>query len=158
METVGLDFDEFRDRPTMTLSGGERRKAGLAGVIALRPRILLLDEPAAGLDPVAHLELLRTLRALHGDGATIVMATHNMDDVASMAGRVVVLASGHVEIDGPVREVFSRAGRVRQLGLDLPSATALAHVLREHGVPLRTDVLTITETADELRSLSGMAR
>ena len=158
MEKVGLDFARYRDRPTMSLSGGERRKVGLAGVIALRPRILLLDEPAAGLDPAAHAELLGTLGDLHREGVTIVMATHNMDDVAALCERVVVLSAGHVVSDGPVRKFFADAGSVRALGLELPSATALAHVLADHGIPIRTDVLTIREAADGLRECIGAGR
>lgn len=153
MDQVGLDFGTFKDRPVFALSGGERRKAGLAGIIALKPKILLLDEPTAGLDPVAHAELVERLKALHQGGMTIVIATHSMDDVADLAERVVVLNAGRVQASDRVRELFSKPERVAALGLELPAAAAVAHELRELGYALGTGMLRMEETARELIEL-----
>jgi energy-coupling factor transporter ATPase len=156
MEMVGLDFDGFKDRPTFALSGGERRKVGLAGVVALEPSILLLDEPTAGLDPQAHLEVLGCLSDLHDRGMTLIMATHSMDDVAAIALRVVALDRGQVVLDGPVREVFARADRIQSLGLELPSAAAIVHELSRHGVPVQTGVLTLPEAEQAILVALGV--
>ncbi len=156
MDQVGLDFKTYKDRPTFALSGGERRKVGLAGVVALKPRILLLDEPTAGLDPAAHEELLECLARLRLQGTTMIMATHSMDDVAALAERVVVLDKGRAMLDGPVREIFSRADEIRSLGLELPVATAVVHELFGRGIGIRRDVLTLTEAEDAILVALGV--
>ena len=145
MDQVGLDFNRYKDRPTFALSGGERRKVGIAGVVALNPRILLLDEPTAGLDPEAHEELLECLARLQRKGTTMIMATHSMDDVAVLSERVVALDKGTVVLDGPVREIFSRADEIRSLGLELPVATTVVHELFGRGIDVRRDALTLSE-------------
>ena len=158
MEMVGLDFETFKDRPTFALSGGERRKVGLAGVVALEPAILLLDEPTAGLDPEAHEELLGCLSGLHNRGMTLVMATHSMDDVAAIAERVVVLDRGRVVMDGPVREVFARADEIQALGLELPSAAEIVHELARLGVPVQPGVLSLDEAERAILIAFGVKR
>ena len=158
MDQVGLDFNRYRDRPTFALSGGERRKVGIAGVVALKPRILLLDEPTAGLDPAAHEELLECLARLQRQGTTLIIATHSMDDVAALAERVVALDKGRVVLDGPVRDIFSRAGELRLLGLELPVASAVVHELLGRGIDVRQDVLTLTEAEDAILVALGMGR
>jgi energy-coupling factor transport system ATP-binding protein len=155
MESVGLEFDGFKDRPTFALSGGERRKVGLAGVVALKPKILLLDEPTAGLDPQAHDEMLGHLAALHDSGMTLVMATHCMDDVAALAGRVIVLKRGRVAMHGTVREVFSRAADLEMLGLELPSAAAILHELSLQGVATESGVLNLSEAEEAILTAMG---
>jgi energy-coupling factor transport system ATP-binding protein len=145
MEWVGLGFELYKDRLTFSLSGGERRRAGLAGVLVLRPRVLLLDEPTAGLDPMARAELLSRLQNLHADGATMVIATHNMDDVALLADWMVVLERGRVAMQGPPRQVFARADRLTALGLDVPSVTGIVSALVTRGLTLPGDVLTLDE-------------
>lgn len=157
MEQVGLDFQTFKDRPTFALSGGERRKVGLAGVVALRPHILLLDEPTAGLDPEAHEDLLDRLEALHQGGMTLVVATHSMGDVARLCDRMVVLNGGRVVLDGPVRQVFAQAERIRALGLELPPATAIMHELQQQGFPVQSDVLTLDEAEQAILTALGVA-
>jgi energy-coupling factor transport system ATP-binding protein len=153
MEMMGLPFLSYKDRFTQSLSGGERRKAALAGVLALRPRLLLLDEPTAGLDPRTRRDLLATLRRLNREeGMTLILATHNMDDVAVLAERVYVLAEGRVVMQGPTRQVFSRAGPLRALGLDVPAAVSVMTALRERGIAVPTDVLTLDEAAEAILS------
>lgn len=145
MEWVGLDFEQYKDRPVFALSGGERRKVGLAGVLALKPQILLLDEPTAGLDPVARAELLDQLQALQAEGVTLVLATHNMDDVAALAERVYVLAGGQVVLSGATRALFAQVDRLRELSLDVPFAVSLGAALRARGVDVPPDALGLDE-------------
>jgi energy-coupling factor transport system ATP-binding protein len=158
MEQVGLSYDKFRDRPTFALSGGERRKVGLAGVIALKPRLLLLDEPTAGLDPEAHDELMRRLAALRSQGLTLVVATHAMDDVAALADRVVVLDAGRLVLDGPVREVFGKLDELRELGLDIPGAARVVRELADRGHQVRTNVLSLDEAEQAILEVMGDSR
>ena len=158
MELVGLPFAEFKDRPTYSLSGGERRKAGLAGVLALEPEVLLLDEPAAGLDPSAHEELLIQLETLHGEGKTLVIASHSMDDVARLADRVVVLNRGRIVLEGSTRDIFSKADALEAIGLTLPTAGAVTEELRRHGWDIRPGVLTIEEAETAILEALGEIR
>jgi len=150
MELVGLDFEQFKDRLTNTLSGGERRKVGLAGVLALRPSVLLLDEPTSGLDPVARADLLERLSALHSEGMTLVLSTHNMDDVASLAGRVYVLQNGHMALNGATRQVFGQVEQLRAFGLDVPAAVSIMAALRERGLSVPLDTLTLAEAENAI--------
>lgn len=145
MEQVGLGFDEYRDRLTALLSGGERRRVGLAGVLAMRPQVLLLDEPTAGLDPRAHAELLDRLFQFHADGLTIVLASHDMDDVALLARRVYVLHEGRIVLEGPTRKVFAQGPQLRSMGLGVPPMAALMEGLSARGLHVPRDVLTIAE-------------
>ncbi len=153
MEWAGLNFEKYKDRLIATLSGGERRKAGLAGVLAMRPQVLLLDEPTAGLDPSARLDLLSRLQALHKQGMTMVIATHNMDDVAMLADQVYVLERGRVTLHGPTRRVLAQASRLQEYGLDVPPTVALMHNLRKHGLRVPSDALTLEEAERAIYSL-----
>ena len=156
MAAVGLPFEAFKDRYTFGLSGGEMRKVALAGVLALEPEVLVLDEPTAGLDPRARRELLAALRRLHDErGTALVFVSHNMDEVAELVERVDVLADGRTALSGPVREVFREERRLRELGLGVPAATELAGALRERGVALRGDVLTIEDAVEALWTSSS---
>ncbi len=159
MAAVGLPFETFKDRYTFGLSGGEMRKVALAGVLALEPEVLVLDEPTAGLDPRARRDLLSSLRTLHDErGTALVFVSHNMDEVAELVTRVDVLSEGRTVLSGPVREVFREEKRLRELGLGVPAATELAGALRDRGVTLRGDVLTIDDAVEAMwTSLSSPA-
>jgi energy-coupling factor transport system ATP-binding protein len=151
MEIVGLPFDAYKDRFTQSLSGGEQRKAALAGVLALRPRILLLDEPTGGLDPSARHALLTTIQQLHRDqGITVLFATHSMEDVVYLADRVVALREGRIAADGTPRQLFGEPGLWDELGLRLPEVVALMHRLRTAGADVPVDPMTVREAADSL--------
>jgi energy-coupling factor transport system ATP-binding protein len=145
MDVVDLDFEAFKDRSTFTLSGGERRKAGLAGVIALKPQILLLDEPTAGLDPMTRADLLQRLTRLNRDGTTLVIATHNIDEVAVLARRIFVLDRGIVALSGDTKSVLSQSKRLRNLGLDAPVPVLLMDALTKRGWKMPMDAITMTE-------------
>lgn len=159
MEIVGLSFEEFKDRPVFMLSGGERRKAGLAGVIALRPEVLLLDEPTSGLDPVARTEFLMRLKTLNKEGMTLVIATHSMDDVAILAEGVYVLDNGRIAMSGSTGKIFSKFEKLRSLGLDVPASVSLMAALKSRGWPVPLDVLTVDEAVKEiLGAISHLSR
>ncbi len=151
MDAVGLPFDAFKDRPLYSLSGGERRRAALAGVLAIKPEILVLDEPTAGLDPRGHQDILARLMALKRDwNMTMVFVSHNMEDIARVCDRVYVIAEGRSILNGTPREVFAQPQRLIELGLGVPQVTAAMHALRERGVDVRADVLTVAEAAEQL--------
>lgn len=155
MELSGLNFEAFKDRLTYNLSGGERRKVGLAGVVALNPRVLLLDEPTSGLDPEAHGEILVRLKALLSEGISMVMATHSMDDVACIADRVYVLERGHVMLSGETRDVFTQIDRLKSLGLDVPTFVSLMASLRKQGWDVPLDMLTAGEAENAIMTALG---
>ena len=128
---VRLDYDTFKDRSVFELSGGQMRRAAIAGVLAMQPQTLILDEPCAGLDPRGRDEILGLVRELHQTrGTTVVMVSHSMDDVAALVGRVIVMNRGQVAMDGTPREVFRQGEALRAMGLDVPEAARLAARLR----------------------------
>ena len=132
MRRVALDYDKLAQRSVFELSGGQMRRVAIAGVLAMEPQTLVLDEPCAGLDPKGREEILGLISDLHREsGATIVMVSHSMDDVAALAERVIVMNHGKVAMDGAPREVFSRGEELRAIGLDVPQAVELAQKLRE---------------------------
>jgi energy-coupling factor transport system ATP-binding protein len=157
LQWVGLDPDRFGSRSPFSLSGGEMRRVAIAGVLAMRPQVLILDEPTAGLDPAGRREILARIRELHRKARlTVVLISHSMDDVARLCQRVVVLHHGRVFLDAPVREAFAQADRLRGIGLDVPRATDVLLRLRAAGLPVRCDRLTVEEACEEIvRVLQG---
>jgi energy-coupling factor transport system ATP-binding protein len=154
MEAVGLDFEAFKDRLTLSLSEGERRRLALAGVLALKPEVLVLDEPTAGLDPKGRKDLLTWLiRWREEQEGTIILASHNMEDLAHLADRLYVLVEGRMALSGSPREVFSRPEVLTRHGLGTPLAVSVMHALRGRGLPVRADAITIAEAATEIEAL-----
>ena len=146
LRAVGVDPQKFGHRSPFSLSGGEMRRVAIAGVLAMAPRVLVLDEPAAGLDPQGKAEILSRIRDLHESRhLTVILITHNMDEAAQLARRLIVLNKGKVAMDGPVRAVFARAEELRAMGLDAPAITALLQRLRQRGIPVRADAVTPDE-------------
>lgn len=141
LRQVGLEPERFGDRSPFSLSGGEMRRVALAGVLAMRPKALVLDEPTAGLDPRGKGDLLDRIGALHRAGMTVVMVTHSMDDVAQLARRILILFNGKIVLDGAPREAFGREDDLRHWGLGLPQAAQVIQRLRRHGVSV-DDALT----------------
>jgi len=151
MEMVGLDFEEFKDRYTFSLSGGEMRRAAIAGVLALRPRVLVLDESTTGLDPRGRNDLLRRIREWHErEGLTIIFVSPNMEDIAQLVDRVYVMTEGRMVANGTPREIFSRPQTLMAQGLGVPQVTEVMHALRAHGHKVATDVLTVAEAEGEI--------
>jgi len=136
MARVGLEFDEMKDRSPFELSGGQMRRVALAGVLAMQPKVLVLDEPTAGLDPRARDYLLKDVKQLNEEGTTVVLISHAMDEVARLATRVAVLEKGKLVMEGPTDEVFIQQERLAKMGLDVPEAFKLALRLQEEGLNL----------------------
>ncbi len=151
LDVVGLDFETFVDRHTFSLSGGEMRRVALAGVLALRPELLILDEATTGLDPRGRREIHALLRRLRAEeGMTILLVSNDMDEVAELADQVTVLHQGRTVWAGPPREVFAQAERLRAWGLLPPAATELAQTLARAGMPVPADVITLAEVEEAL--------
>ncbi len=151
LEAVGLTFEGFVDRRTYGLSGGEMRRVALAGVLALRPELLILDEATTGLDPQGRREIHDLLRRLRDqEGLTVLLISNDMDEVAALAERVTVLRQGKTLAAGPMREVFARAEELEALGLAAPSAGAIARALRQEGIEIAADALTPGELEEAL--------
>ncbi len=151
MEAVGLGLETFADRRTFSLSGGEMRRVALAGVLAMRPRLLILDEASSGLDPRGRSELHDLLRDLcEREGLTVLMVTNDMDEAASLCDTVTVLAEGSTMLAGPSRQVLTQSERLRQAGLVPARATRISQALVDAGLPMRPDALTVGEVEEEL--------
>ena len=156
MRKVALDYDALHERSVFELSGGQMRRVAIAGVLAMEPRTLVLDEPCAGLDPRGREEILGLIRDLHRDtGAPIVMVSHSMAAVASLAERVIVMNHGRVAMDGTPREVFSRGAELRAIGLDVPQAVLLADKLRERGFDVPQGVYRVEEIKAVIEGIVG---
>jgi len=156
MRKVALDYDALHERSVFELSGGQMRRVAIAGVLAMEPRTLVLDEPCAGLDPRGREEILGLIRELHRQsGTTIVMVSHSMDDVASLAERVIVMDHGRVAMDGAPRDVFSRGAQLRAIGLDVPQAVQLADKLRERGFDVPQGVYRVEEIKAVIEGIVG---
>lgn len=151
LEVVGLDYDKFASRSPFDLSGGEKRRVAIAGVIAMQPKILLLDEPVAGLDPVGRTEILALVKRLQREvSPTVIMVSHNMDDMAEIADRIVALKDGEIIADSTPKEIFCDRQLIVQAGLDLPTATRIADAIIARGVKLPVDIVTMRELAEYL--------
>ena len=151
LKAVGM-YD-FREHAPHQLSGGQKQRVAIAGIIAMRPRCIVLDEPTAMLDPRGRAEVLKTLRQLNQEhGITIALITHYMDE-AAQCDRVVVVDRGRLLMDGKPREVFSRVEELKAVGLDVPQVTELMHRLRQAGLPVREDIITEEECAAQLEQL-----
>ena len=151
MEVVGLPYDEFASRSPFELSGGEKRRAAIAGVIAMEPSVLVLDEPVAGLDPAGRKEILDLIVKLKEQvSPTVVMVSHYMDDIAALATRIIALRDGKVVADGSPKDVFGDREKAREAGIDLPFAARIADRLAERGIALDKRIITPVELADAL--------
>lgn len=151
LEVVGLDYDEFASRSPFDLSGGEKRRVAIAGVIAMQPKILVLDEPVAGLDPSGREEILSLIKKLQREvSPTIIMVSHNMDEIAVIADRIIVLKDGEIVGDGTPKSVFSNRTLVEKAGLDVPTATRLCDEFIKNGIDIPSDCVTMQELCGAL--------
>jgi len=157
MDKTGLEYDEIAAKSPFELSGGQMRRVALAGGLAMKPRILVLDEPTAGLDPRARDFLLQDVQRLHQEGTTVVMISHSMDDVARLATRIAVLEKGRLVMDGPPGDIFSRVEELNRMGLDVPQASKLRHMLVKEGFQLPNSYLLEDLAGDLALSLKGGA-
>ena len=151
---VGLDLATIDDKSPFELSGGQQRRVAFAGVLAMEPEVLVLDEPMAGLDPAARRDFLELIGRLHDEGLTVVMVSHSMDDLANCCDRIVVMNEGTVFAEGTPAQVFAHADELKSIGLGVPAAQRMALALAKAGVPLCFDGLyTVESLADELVDL-----
>ena len=147
---VGFPEKYYRQSP-FELSGGQKRRAAIAGVLAMRPRVLVLDEPTAGLDPKGRDDILEQVAHLHAQtGMTVVLVSHSMEDIARYVERIIVMNRGEKMLDDTPRNVFSHYRELEQVGLAAPQVTYMMHDLKERGFGVRTDVTTVEEAADEI--------
>jgi energy-coupling factor transport system ATP-binding protein len=146
LQQVGLPGDEILTRSPFELSGGQRRRVAIAGVLAMEPQVLILDEPTAGLDPRGREEVLALVKSIHeGRHCTIIMVSHSMDEVAQVASRVIVMNRAEIAIDGTPREVFERSAELREMGLDIPAVAMLCTELRQRGLDVPPGIMTLAE-------------
>ncbi|MCR5486664.1 MAG: energy-coupling factor transporter ATPase [Lachnospiraceae bacterium] len=155
LKSVGLQDEYFYVSP-FDLSGGQKRRVAIAGVLALKPEVLILDEPTAGLDPEGRDEILGLVKRLHQEGITIILVSHSMEDVADNAGRVIVMDKGEILMNGTPESVFTRIGDLEKIGLAAPGVTYIMHKLKERGIPVETGATTLDMAREEiLRVFAG---
>ncbi|NMB16875.1 MAG: energy-coupling factor transporter ATPase [Firmicutes bacterium] len=154
---VGLD-GEIVDRSPFELSGGQKRRVAIAGVLAMRPKYLILDEPTAGLDPMGRQEILGEISALQRQGVTVVLVSHNMEEVARLVSRLAVMHDGRIIVQGRPEEVFSKGDLLEEVGLALPQIAQLMHRLRERGLDIPVDIYTVGEAREAILRILGPER
>lgn len=148
---VGLNYDEIKDVSPFELSGGQKRRVAIAGVVAMKPRVLILDEPTAGLDPTAHKEILDMIRRIHEDmGIIIIFVSHNMGDVAEMSDRVIVMNHGKVALSGTPREVYSHEEELDEMGLGVPPVTEIMRKIKAALPEIDSKALNADEAAEDI--------
>lgn len=148
LKQVGLS-DDLLDVAPFALSGGQKRRVAIAGVLAMQPEVLILDEPTAGLDPAGRTEILELLKKLHeGNNITVILVSHSMDDVARYAGRILVMNQGELVLDGEPQKVFRYRDELRKIGLDVPQSTNILYELRDRGMAVGTEGITPEQAAE----------
>ena len=158
LEMVGFPEKYYRQSP-FELSGGQKRRAAIAGILAMRPKVLVLDEPTAGLDPKGRDEILDQVEYLHKEtGMTVILVSHSMEDIARYVERIIVMNHGEKMLDGSPREVFSHYKELEKVGLAAPQVTYVMHDLKERGFDVSPDATTIEEAADEIMKSFQMTR
>lgn len=151
IELVGLDYETVKDRSPFELSGGQKRRVAIAGVVAMRPEVLILDEPTAGLDPKAHKDVLNMVEEVHRrTGNITIFVSHNMADIARLSDKILVIHSGKLVTKGSPKEVFSQKETLRSVGLDLPPVTEFTEGLRARGINLSATILDVDEAAAQI--------
>ncbi|QUH19908.1 energy-coupling factor transporter ATPase [Alkaliphilus sp. B6464] len=151
MEFVKLPFEELKDRSPFELSGGQRRRVAIAGVFAMKPEVLILDEPTAGLDPRTRDEILEEIKMLHSQYKnTVILVSHSMEDIAKLVDRIIVMHRGKVALIGNPREVFQQVETLESIGLGVPQISYLVRALKAKGIEIREDIFTVEEAKEEI--------
>ncbi|OPL07696.1 MAG: energy-coupling factor transporter ATPase [delta proteobacterium ML8_F1] len=159
MDLVNLDYDEFKEKSPFELSGGQKRRVAIAGVLAMEPEVIILDEPTAGLDPRGRDEILQQIKRLHDEHrVTVILVSHSMEDISRLANRIIVMHQGRIEMSGSKEEVFSHGDRLEAIGLGLPEILYLVKALRERGVPIDQGVINFEGVEKTLINLLGGSR
>lgn len=152
LEAVQLDYKEIKDKSPFNISGGQKRRVAIAGIIAMKPKYLVLDEPTAGLDPLGREEILAQIKSLHKDyGMTVILVSHSMEDVARYANKLVVMQQGQIEMMGSPEEIFRERDRLIEIGLALPAVTELLYQLSKRGLEVNKEIFTLEEAVKELK-------
>jgi len=148
---VGLDYEKIKDRSPFELSGGQKRRVAIAGVLAMKPQVLVLDEPTAGLDPGAHKDILDMIREVHRvQNNIIIFVSHNMGDIADLSDKVMVMNDGRLVMVGTPEDVFGQKARLAEIGLAVPPVTDLMHELKDAGIPVKENILNLKEAETEI--------
>ena len=157
LEFVSLDYEKYKNRSPFQLSGGQMRKVAIAGVIALKPKYLILDEPAAGLDPVGRDDLFEKISKLYQKtGMTVILISHNMDDVARLAKRLIVMNNGEISIDDKPEKVFKYKEKLVAAGLALPQITELLSKLKQQGLAVEENIIKLDDAIVNIKTASGV--
>ena len=152
MEIVGLDYETKKDKSPFEISGGQKRRVAIAGILAMKPDILILDEPTAGLDPKGRDELFFQIKNLYEkNNITIVLISHSMEDVAKLVNRIIIMKDGHIHLDKKTKEAFSDVDDLKKVGLNVPQITELMDVLRKNGHNFSKNILTVDEAFSEIK-------
>ncbi|MDU1176912.1 energy-coupling factor transporter ATPase [uncultured Peptoniphilus sp.] len=152
MDSVGLDYETYKDKSPFELSGGLKRRVAIAGVLAMEPKVLILDEPTAGLDPRGRDEILSEIKSIHEKRKmTVILVSHSMEDVAKIAERIVVLDKGKVFLDGEPRDIFREEDKLLGVGLGIPQITSLMRTLKKKGLDINEDAITVEEAKESLK-------
>ena len=151
LETVGFDYDEVRDKSPLSFSGGEKRRIAIAGVLAPNPRVLILDEPIAGLDPLSRQDFLTMVDGLNAQGVTVIMISHNADALSEHAGRIIVLRDGALIRDGSAKHIFSDYYDLIRGGIGVPQVRQAVQLLRERGVNMPGNIILYDQFIDRLK-------
>lgn len=154
MALVGLDYETYRNRSPFELSGGQKRRVAIAGVLAMKPDVLILDEPTAGLDPKGRDEILNQIKTLHEkENITVIIVSHSMEDMARIANRLIVMNQGKVVLDGTPKTVFQEIELLENIGLAVPQIAYLVRALNESGFSISKEVITIEEAVEAIEQL-----
>ena len=152
MEIVGLDYETKKDKSPFEISGGQKRRVAIAGILAMKPDILILDEPTAGLDPKGRDELFFQIKNLYEkNNITIVLISHSMEDVAKLVNRIIIMKDGHIHSDKKTKDAFSDVDDLKKVGLNVPQITELMDVLRKNGHNFSKNILTVDEAFSEIK-------
>jgi len=151
LELVGFNYNEIKDVSPFDLSGGQKRRAAIAGVLAMKPHYLILDEPTAGLDPAGRNEIFSQIQTLHKKAnVTVVMVSHSMEDIAKLVNRVIVLYKGKMHMEGTPKQIYSQAEELEKIGLGIPQVAQIVNELRKRGFNIKPDILTVEEAKEEI--------
>ena len=152
MELVGLDYEAKKDKSPFEISGGQKRRVAIAGILAMKPDILILDEPTAGLDPKGRDELFFQIKRLYEkNNITIVLISHSMEDVAKLVNRIIIMKNGQIHLDKSTKEAFSDVDDLKKVGLNVPQITELMDILRKKGHHFSKNILTVDEAFSEIK-------
>lgn len=153
MERVGLDYEKYKDQSPMALSGGEKRRVAIAGVLVMQPKVLVLDEPTAGLDPMGRSEILNEIKEIYETlGITVILVSHSMDDVAELVDRIIVMKGGQVFMDGQPKEIFRHEDELVSIGLGVPQITSFMKAMKAKGCDVNTDIINIEDAKVEIEN------